>query len=178
MAEKFQNSSDNESIDESSGLTSPSSLGKEQEDLSLLSMQAEFRGPLPPPELLRQYEDVHPGTAERIMVQFERETQHRHAIEQQLLTAQLEMQRAEIPAFFSRADIWVDYRIDGDSFRCNLRRVGSHGRACLGGCGDFGRKFGHLGWYFCLWAKDSFRTRRIGSRIDWPGSFHVSQVRF
>jgi uncharacterized membrane protein len=62
-------------------------------------MQAEFRGPLPPPDVLQRYEEIHPGTAERVLQQFERETQHRHAIEQKLVDGQLEIQRAEIPAF-------------------------------------------------------------------------------
>lgn len=62
-------------------------------------MQAEFRGPLPPPEVLQHYEDIHPGTAERVLQQFERETQHRHGIERKLVDAQLEIQHAEIPAF-------------------------------------------------------------------------------
>lgn len=62
-------------------------------------MQAEFRGPLPPPDVLQRYEEIHPGTAERILQQFERETQHRHIMEQKVVDAQLETQRAEIPAF-------------------------------------------------------------------------------
>lgn len=69
------------------------------EDGQLVGMRAEFRGPLPPPDVLQRYEEIHPGTAERILQQFERETQHRHGIEQKLVDAQLEVQRAEIPAF-------------------------------------------------------------------------------
>jgi uncharacterized membrane protein len=72
---------------------------QQQEEARLVAMQAEFRGPLPPPEVLERYEEVYPGTAERILQQFERETQHRHAIEQKLVDGQLEVQRAEIPAF-------------------------------------------------------------------------------
>jgi len=65
----------------------------------MVAMRAEFKGPLPPPEMLQRYEEIHPGTAERVLQQFERETQHRHAIEQKIVDAQLEAQRAEIPAF-------------------------------------------------------------------------------
>ena len=72
---------------------------QQAEERQLVAMQAEFQGPLPPPQLLERYEEIHPGTAERILQQFERETQHRHAIEQKLVDAQLEVQRAEIPAF-------------------------------------------------------------------------------
>ena len=72
---------------------------EQQTERRLVSMQAEFRGPLPPPDILQRYEEIHPGTAERILLQFERETQHRHVIEQKIVDAQLEAQQAEIPAF-------------------------------------------------------------------------------
>jgi len=61
----------------------------------LVAMQTEFRGPLPPPELLQRYEEIHPGTAERIIQQFERETQHRHAIEHKVVDAQIHNQQDE-----------------------------------------------------------------------------------
>jgi len=70
----------------------------QQQKSQFLAMQAEFRGPLPPPEFLQRYEEIYPGTAERILQQFERETQHRHAVEQKIIDAQLEVQQAEIPA--------------------------------------------------------------------------------
>jgi len=73
--------------------------GKQQTKPQVVAMQAEFRGPLPPPDMLQRYEEIHPGTAERVLQQFERETQHRHAIEQKVIDAQLEAQLAEIPAF-------------------------------------------------------------------------------
>ena len=71
---------------------------EQQAERQIVSMQAEFRGPLPPPEILQRYEEIHPGTAERVLQQFERETQHRHAIEKKIVDTQLEAQRAEIPA--------------------------------------------------------------------------------
>lgn len=42
----------------------------------------QFRGPLPTPALLAQYEQVHPGLAERIVRMAESEQQHRHQLEQ------------------------------------------------------------------------------------------------
>ena len=38
----------------------------------------EFSGPLPPPDLLAQYDQVMPGLAQKIVSQFESETNHRH----------------------------------------------------------------------------------------------------
>lgn len=47
--------------------------------MALVSRTA-FRGPLPPPSMLREYEDIVPGAAERIMARSEREQTHRHGV--------------------------------------------------------------------------------------------------
>ena len=48
----------------------------------LLSVQREaFTGPLPPPALLRGYEDVLPGAADRIIRMAEQQAQHRQHLE-------------------------------------------------------------------------------------------------
>jgi uncharacterized membrane protein len=45
-----------------------------------------FQGPLPPPEILRQYGEVVPNGAERIMVMAERNQEHRHGLETEVIT--------------------------------------------------------------------------------------------
>jgi uncharacterized membrane protein len=40
-----------------------------------------FSGPLPPPAVLKQYDDVAPGSAERIIKKFENQTAHRIKME-------------------------------------------------------------------------------------------------
>jgi uncharacterized membrane protein len=40
-----------------------------------------FSGPLPPPAVLKQYDDVAPGSAERIIMKFESQTEHRIRLE-------------------------------------------------------------------------------------------------
>ncbi|HHQ4525524.1 DUF2335 domain-containing protein [Aeromonas veronii] len=40
-----------------------------------------FSGPLPPPKVLKSYETILPGTAERIIQMAEREQAHRHSID-------------------------------------------------------------------------------------------------
>ena len=40
-----------------------------------------FSGPIPPPDLLRKYEEINPGFADRIMRQAEAQTAHRIEIE-------------------------------------------------------------------------------------------------
>ena len=49
--------------------------------LSLELAEFSWRGPLPPPQVLRQINDIVPEGAERLMAQFERETRHRHLLE-------------------------------------------------------------------------------------------------
>lgn len=39
-----------------------------------------FRGPLPPPAMLREYNDIVPGAAERILERSEKEQAHRHRV--------------------------------------------------------------------------------------------------
>lgn len=52
---------------------------------SILSLQIQksihFQGPLPPPEMLANYENVKTGFAERIVKRAEKEQKHRHEIE-------------------------------------------------------------------------------------------------
>jgi uncharacterized membrane protein len=47
-----------------------------------LTAQIRYSGPLPAPELFRQYDEVLPGAAERILKMAEREAAHRHEMEQ------------------------------------------------------------------------------------------------
>lgn len=42
---------------------------------------AEWHGPLPPPSILRDFDDVVENGAERIMQAWEKETEHRHRLE-------------------------------------------------------------------------------------------------
>ena len=49
--------------------------------LARRSVQFHFRGPLPPPNILREYDEVAPNAAERILRMAERQAEHRNAIE-------------------------------------------------------------------------------------------------
>jgi len=48
-----------------------------------------FSGPLPHPEIFQAYEDVSPGSAERILAMTEREQGHRMALEREALGAKI-----------------------------------------------------------------------------------------
>ncbi|HEJ7902499.1 TPA: DUF2335 domain-containing protein [Serratia marcescens] len=47
--------------------------------MAMVSRSA-FRGPLPPPAMLREYNDIVPGAAERILERSEKEQAHRHRV--------------------------------------------------------------------------------------------------
>lgn len=49
---------------------------------------ASFSGPLPPPALYEQYEEVLPGSAERIMAMTEREQEQRHTWDNRVVEVQ------------------------------------------------------------------------------------------
>ena len=74
------------------GLSQP----KKQESQShLLAMRAEYAGPLPPPEMLKKYEECLPGTADRILQRFVSEGDHRRDLERRALEAEIEDAKAE-----------------------------------------------------------------------------------
>lgn len=63
---------------------------------NVMAMQAEYHvGPLPHPDTLERYEQIHRGTAERILHRFELEAEHRHAMEHKIVDAQISRQNAE-----------------------------------------------------------------------------------
>jgi len=55
-----------------------------------------FQGPMPPPALLGQYEQIVPGAAERILQIAEAEVRHRHAQEDAATNANIDAQRKQL----------------------------------------------------------------------------------
>ena len=51
-------------------------------------VQHQYSGPIPPPDALKGYEDVCPGSADRILAMAEREAVHRHKYETEVLEIQ------------------------------------------------------------------------------------------
>jgi len=52
--------------------------------------QESFSGPLPPPEILRKFNEVIPGSAERIFKMAEEQFQHRVELERQVIRSEIE----------------------------------------------------------------------------------------
>ena len=53
-------------------------IQKKPESLSITAERHQFSGPLPHPEILRQYDLIVPGFAERILIMAEKESENRH----------------------------------------------------------------------------------------------------
>ena len=69
--------------------TKPTKINKPQQITqkpSGVSVSAHWQGPLPPPAVLREFDNALPGTAERIVCMAESEVAHRQAHENQVLS--------------------------------------------------------------------------------------------
>lgn len=94
-----KNQRQNSSSDNS--LTSPANRplvnnpppGEESRKLLQISSQRQvtesFSGPLPPPQVLRQYNEIVPGLAGRIVAQAERQTEHRIQMESKVVQSDI-----------------------------------------------------------------------------------------
>ncbi len=56
---------------------------------SMIMTKTSFSGPIPPPELLKGYEEVLNGSAERILRMAENQSKHRQEIEKLVITSQM-----------------------------------------------------------------------------------------
>ncbi len=57
------------------------------------SVEYSYSGPLPHPEILRRYNEIIPGSAERIFSQFESQSAHRRALEMKVIASNTFSQR-------------------------------------------------------------------------------------
>jgi uncharacterized membrane protein len=54
-----------------------------------LEIQARYSGPLPPPKYLEEYNRISPGSAEKIIIMAEKQSEHRRRMEEKFLDGQL-----------------------------------------------------------------------------------------
>lgn len=59
-----------------------------------------FSGPLPPPGIIAGYEEILPGSADRIFTMAENEQRHRHDVENNIVQADFQLQRWGLVAGF------------------------------------------------------------------------------
>lgn len=64
-----------------------------------VAVSQSYSGPVPDPNSLRQYEEISPGFADRLIVLAEKEQAHRHTSEDKLITAEIKDNNRELNAF-------------------------------------------------------------------------------
>lgn len=63
-------------------------LGSENTKAIIAQIASEFSGPLPPPKIMRGYEEILPGAADRIMKMAEQQSAHRQSMEKKMIEAE------------------------------------------------------------------------------------------
>ncbi len=64
----------------------------DRREIKAVIMSRHFQGPLPPPEILAAYKTVLPGSPERVFTMAEKEQQHRHDVENAMISGALKQQ--------------------------------------------------------------------------------------
>ncbi len=54
---------------------------------------SQYSGPLPHPEMMRQYNEIHPDFADRIIASWEKETDHRHKLESMAVQSEIDKEK-------------------------------------------------------------------------------------
>lgn len=72
-----------------------------------------FSGPLPHPEMLRQYEEIQPGTADRLLALLEKQTAHRINDEASRTECEIECQKKTTSGYLRRVAIgsWMAFTL-------------------------------------------------------------------
>lgn len=58
----------------------------------MLQIREEYHGPIPHPNILRQFEEILPGSADRILRLSEEEQKHRHELENKIILHQAKIE--------------------------------------------------------------------------------------
>ncbi len=65
------------------------SMNENNQQIIKQEVEMSFSGPLPPPEILKKYDDVLPGSVERIIKMAEQQAEHRRSLEQQVIKSDI-----------------------------------------------------------------------------------------
>jgi uncharacterized membrane protein len=69
--------------------TREAAAAQQQRQMTRQEFTASFSGPLPPPEMLKRYDDVLSGGAERIVRMVEKQSDHRMSLETRVVSADI-----------------------------------------------------------------------------------------
>lgn len=80
-------------MDTNEPITAQEVVEERLNDLPVKVQIAHHSGPIPPPEILKQYNEIDPNFANRIMSMAEAESQHRHSFEQKALQGAIDVDK-------------------------------------------------------------------------------------
>src|SRR5688500_16942969 len=80
------------------------------------SRLAIMEGPLPPPAILRDYDSIIPGAAERILQMAECEYKHRHSLEDRELNANIQLNNEKIRIYSQEVELTSKMALRAQSF--------------------------------------------------------------
>lgn len=102
----------------------------------------EFRGPIPHPQILRQYDEIQPGLAEKIVGMALREQEHRHEMDSALVKSEVSLDSGKLEII--RASIKMKSRLQLFGFLSTTVLV------CIGAVCIFLDKNAESFWPFVL----------------------------
>ena len=111
-----------EALSAHSASDSEDQVAAAQATLRTITHSQSFSGPLPPPQVLQEYNAAHPGLANRIVQMAENEQAHRHLIESTALAGSINAEKRGqhyalaiciIVVLASFGVIWQGYEISG-----------------------------------------------------------------
>ena len=94
-------------------LSEPSKANRTQIATAFSAEMRSYSGPIPPPDLLKQYDEIAPGTALRIIAMSEKQSEHRMSLEKQVVTSGITRSwiglvfEFLIACIFAGAGVWV-----------------------------------------------------------------------
>jgi len=76
------------------GRQQPIATRNAQQQVAISKIEASaFQGPLPPPQILSHYDQIVPGSAERIISQWECQVRHRQELEKKVIDSDIKQSR-------------------------------------------------------------------------------------
>lgn len=91
-------------------------------------LEEEFKGPLPHPAILKQYEEIYAGFAKEIMQMAENEQRHRHDVEKMIVKSQTSLTDGQLEMV--KASVKLKTRLQMFGFLCTILLMGI-GAACI-----------------------------------------------
>jgi uncharacterized membrane protein len=119
------NDGNEKEISEISEIIENSDIDEGDKERIIGYMREEFRGPLPHPQILKQYEDIQPGFASEIMNMALKEQEYRHEIEKTLVDSEVSLNLGQLEVINASIKLKTRLQIFGFVSTIILLVVGS-----------------------------------------------------